>query len=149
MNSVLQRAETSSVVIVDDTEDVRLVVRLTFEARGGFEVVGEAANGRDGVEVVRRTQPDVVLLDLRMPVMSGLDALPRILEACPTARVIVLSGFEADEMAQHALDSGAHGYAQKGTGAADLVAYVVRVLEGPHPTPALGIPRQGGRSSAP
>ena len=147
MRSLLQRAETSSVVIVDDTEDIRMLVRLTLEARGGFEIVGEAANGRDGVEVVRRTQPDLVLLDLRMPVMSGLDALPRILRACPTARVIVLSGFEADVMAQHALDGGAHGYAQKGTRVADLVAYVVRVLDEPNPpsTPALGIPRQGGR----
>ena len=148
MSSLLQGAQTSSVVIVDDTEDIRMLVRLTLEARGGFEVVGEAGNGRDGVEVVRRTQPDVVLLDLRMPVMNGLDALPRILQACPRARVIVLSGFEADVMAQHALDGGAHGYAQKGAGVADLVAYVVRVLDEPHPppTPALGIPRQGRRS---
>ena len=144
MSSLMQRAETVSVVIVDDTPDIRLLVRLTLEARGGFEVVGEAENGLDGVEVVRAAQPDVVLLDLRMPVMNGLEALPRILKACPTARVIVLSGFEADVMAQPALDGGAHGYAQKGAGVADLVEYVVRVLDEPHPppTPALGIPRQ-------
>ncbi len=145
MSAVLQRKGTVSVVIVDDTEDIRMLVRMTLEAWGGFEVVGEADNGLAGVDVVTRTQPDVVLLDLRMPVMNGLDALPRIRRACPDARVIVLSGFDADVMAEHAMDGGAHGYAQKGAGVTDLVRYVVRVLDEPHPppTPALGIPRQG------
>ena len=103
MERLLQRSGTASVVIIDDTDEIRFLVRLSLEAGGDFEVVGEADNGLEGIDVVARTQPDLVLLDLRMPVMSGLEALPRIKRACPSARVVVLSGFEADVMAEHAL----------------------------------------------
>ena len=143
MDALLQRHGTASVVIVDDTDDIRLLVRLSLEAGGVFQVVGEADNGLAGIDVVRRTQPDLVLLDLRMPVMNGLDALPRIRRACPRARIVVLSGFEADAMAEKALEAGADGYAQKGATVSDLVGYALRVLDDPNPPlPTLPFPRQ-------
>jgi len=145
--ALLQRNNTATVVIIDDTDDVRLLVRLALEGGGGFQVVGEADNGLSGIEEVERAQPDLVMLDLRMPVMSGLEALPRIKRACPSARVVVLSGFEADVMAEHALRAGADGYAQKGMSTGDLAEYVSGVLDrsgAPEP-PGLptSIPRQG------
>lgn len=79
------------VVIVDDTADVRLLFELALSTDGRFEVVGSAADGAAGIEVCRAEQPDGVLLDVMMPVMDGLTALPRIREACPAARIVVLS----------------------------------------------------------
>ena len=70
------------VVLVDDTRDLRELMRLAM-VRGGFDVVGEAADGREGIEVCAQQQPDVVLLDLAMPVMDGIEALPGIREHCP------------------------------------------------------------------
>lgn len=106
--------KTVRVVIVDDTADLRELLRHAL-TRGGMTVVGEASDGQEGIDVVRAVQPDVVLLDLSMPVMDGLEALPHIRSAAPDARIIVLSGFEATKMAQRATAIGAHGYVQKGT----------------------------------
>lgn len=104
---------TLRVVIVDDTADLRELLRHAL-IRGGMSVVGEAGDGLAGIEVVRTTQPDVVLLDLSMPVMDGLEALPQIRSLAPDTRIIVLSGFEATQMAERALTIGADGYLQKG-----------------------------------
>lgn len=101
------------VVIVDDTEDLRELLRHAL-TRGGMTVVGEAGDGQQGIEVVRALQPDVVLLDLSMPVMDGLEALPHIRAFAPQTRIIVLSGFEARQMSERALKIGADGYLQKG-----------------------------------
>jgi len=76
------------VVIVDDTEDLRFLLRTAL-TRAGMEVVAEAPDGRLGIDAVRETQPDVVLLDLAMPVMDGRAALPQIRREAPAARIIV------------------------------------------------------------
>ena len=81
------------VLLVDDHAVVRQGLRTFLELQDGgeslpIEIVGEAANGREAIEQARASQPDVVLLDLMMPEMSGLEAAPRILEVCPTARVL-------------------------------------------------------------
>lgn len=103
-----------TVVLVDDSEDLLFLVRTALERSGYFRVVGEAADGKRGVEVVRAEQPDVVLLDIAMPVMDGLQALPLIREACPTATVVMLSGFgDASGMPQRAMSMGANGYIHK------------------------------------
>lgn len=102
-----------SVVVVDDTADARQLLGLAL-ARGGFEVVGEAADGREGIDVVRALQPDVVLLDLAMPVLDGIAALPEIRACVPEATIVVLSGFGAQQMAERATAIGADGYVQKG-----------------------------------
>ena len=106
-------ADPIRVVIIDDTEDLRLLLRLALE-RGGIEVIGEAGDGRAGIEVVRADPPDVVLLDLSMPVMDGLEALPHLRKFAPEARIVVLSGFDATHMAERAVANGADGYLQKG-----------------------------------
>ena len=82
------------VVVIDDTEDIRELLSLAL-TRGGFDIVAEASDGRSGTEEVRRHRPDLVLLDLAMPVMDGIEALPGIRRLVPTATIIVLSGFGA------------------------------------------------------
>ena len=81
---------TKRVLIVDDEPDIRLVVRLFAEANG-HEVVGEAADGREAIEGARQHRPDAIVLDVMMPGMTGLDALPEIREACPDATVVIYS----------------------------------------------------------
>ena len=111
-------------VIVDDTTEVRTVLRQALERDGDIRVVGEAADGVSGVATVRRTQPDVVLLDLSMPVMDGLEALPGIRTVSPGTRIIVLSGSDSATMAERAFDRGAHGYLMKGTSPTGILSYV-------------------------
>lgn len=112
------------VLIVDDAEDLREVLRLFMDRAGGVEVVGEAVDGLDGVEKARALRPDVVILDLAMPRMDGLQALPLIREASPGVRVVVLSGFNDATMADNARQAGADHYVVKGGPLADLAALV-------------------------
>lgn len=110
-------------VIIDDTADLRDLLRLALN-RGGFDVVGEAGDGKAGIDVVRAERPDVVLLDLSMPIMDGLEALPTIRRTCPAAKIVVLSGFGATQMSERALANGADGYVQKGASLDSILAYV-------------------------
>lgn len=103
------------IVIVDDTPEIRLLLRKWIGRLDAFVVVAEAADGRAGVDAVREHEPDIVLLDLAMPVMDGLEALPLIREAAPHSKVIVLSAFESSSMSRVALERGAVAYIQKGT----------------------------------
>ena len=107
------------VVIADDTSDIRALLRMSLEADGRFEVVGEAGDGVETISVVSNTQPDVVVLDLAMPVMDGLQALPEIRRRSD-ARVLVLSGFEATHMSLEATKRGADAYIEKGVGLDEL-----------------------------
>ncbi len=109
------------VVIVDDTPDIRMLTRMALELDSGIRVVAEAGNGREGIAVVASHQPDVVVLDMAMPVMDGLEALPHIRSASPATRVLVVSGFDSVTMATSAVDAGADGYLQKGASPLDLV----------------------------
>jgi DNA-binding NarL/FixJ family response regulator len=113
------------VVLVDDVPELRLLVRLTLEDDPEIEVVGEAANGREGVTVVEATDPDIVLLDLSMPDMDGLEAIPLMREHAPQARLVVLSGHEAGRVSLEALDQGASRYINKAAGL-DQIPRVVR-----------------------
>lgn len=124
MNAAAAVAEDPlRVVVIDDTADLRQLMRIAL-TRGGMEVVGEAGNGIDGIATVRSARPDVVLLDLSMPVMDGLEALPQIRQEVPDATIIVLSGFGASQMAKRALASGADGYIQKGMSLAGILDYI-------------------------
>ena len=102
------------VLIADDVPDLRMLLRLALERSGRFSVVGEAGDGAEAVSLAATCSPDLVVLDLSMPVLDGLEALPMILEGAPDSRVLVLSGFAADKMEAQALERGASAYVEKG-----------------------------------
>jgi DNA-binding NarL/FixJ family response regulator len=104
-----------SVFLVDDVPELRELIRFGMEEDPGFEVVGEAGDGRSAIEGVAKTSPAAVLLDLSMPDMDGLEAIPHLRSAQPSIAIIVLSGFSADRMGKTARDRGADGYVEKGT----------------------------------
>ena len=109
------------VVIVDDTADVRLLFEMALNIDGRFEVVATAADGAEGVEVCRELRPDGVLLDVMMPVMDGLTALPRIRADCPDARIVVLSADDQAEIVDRALAAGADAYVTKSASVDDAI----------------------------
>lgn len=106
------------VLIADDTADVRVLLRASLELDGRFAVVGEAADGAQAVELARSEQPDVIIMDLAMPVFDGLEAIREIRDHRPDAKIVVLSGFDAAHLSREALALGARAYFEKGT---DLV----------------------------
>lgn len=109
------------VLIADDAPDVRMLLRTVIEAEG-FDVVGEARNGVEAVEMAGAEGPDVILLDLSMPVMDGLEAMPAILEAKPATRIIVLSGFVSAEVKDRVSSLGAAACIEKGARLDELLA---------------------------
>jgi DNA-binding NarL/FixJ family response regulator len=115
------------VVLCDDVAALRAIVREVLEDEPDIEVVGEVDNGADGVLLIAQLQPDVVLLDLSMPGMDGLEAIPVIRRSAPDCGIIVFSGFAADRMAARALELGADRYEQKGVALEDLAASVYDV----------------------
>jgi CheY-like chemotaxis protein/anti-sigma regulatory factor (Ser/Thr protein kinase) len=117
------------VVIADDVADLRFLLQRALEASGRFQVVGTAANGRQAVDAATEHQPDLTLLDLSMPVMDGLEALPLIRTSVPECTVVVLSGFDADAMETTARQRGAAGYLVKGVSPKRLVQELLAVLE--------------------
>jgi two-component system, chemotaxis family, chemotaxis protein CheY len=121
-----QRADDVRIVVIDDTSDIRLLL-CTVLNRNGMQVVGEAADGRAGVDLVRAERPDVVLLDLAMPIMDGVEALPLIRQLVPDARIIVFSAF-AGAITEQVLRSGADGFLEKGTPLMSIVACVEELV---------------------
>jgi DNA-binding NarL/FixJ family response regulator len=117
------------VVVADDQDLVRSGLRLVLEARG-CEVVGEAADGREAVDLVREVEPDVVLMDIRMPVLDGIAATARIAAAGLATRVLVLTTYDLDEYVYGALRSGAAGFLLKATPPDRLVAGIETVARG-------------------
>ncbi|HET6165337.1 MAG TPA: response regulator [Marmoricola sp.] len=117
------------VLIVDDAEDIRTLLRLKLGRHEGFEVVGEAVDGVDAVDQARALQPHLVLLDMAMPRMDGLQALPLIREAVPDVRVVVLSGFNQRTLEQEALAAGADRYVVKGGSMRELVDLIEKLLD--------------------
>lgn len=114
-----------SVLIADDVEGIRRLLRIILTMTPEFVVAGEAANGKEAVRLVRELKPDIVLLDLSMPVMDGLESLPRIRYASPGSRVVVLSGFEEERLGQAARSLGAFTYIEKGAPPEEIVARLV------------------------
>jgi DNA-binding NarL/FixJ family response regulator len=119
---VVTRQRPVRAVVIDDTRDIRDLLSIVL-TRSGMEVVGQAGDGQAGIDVVREERPDVVLLDLAMPVMDGIEALPVIRELVPEARIIVLSAFSGP-VREQVLASGADGYLEKGTPLKAIVEYL-------------------------
>ena len=105
--------EPLRVLVCDDSEAFRALLRYTLQEDPGIEVVGEAADGMAAIQAAERLQPDVVLLDLTMPILDGMDAIAAVLERAPGAQVVALSGWGAERMEQAALDQGAIAYLEK------------------------------------
>ena len=110
------------VLIVDDAANLRELLKLLLEIEDDFEVVGTAADGQQAVAAAEALQPDLVLLDLAMPVMDGLQALPQLRALVPAARIVIFSGFEHQALAEEALQAGADAYIEKGTSVTQLVS---------------------------
>jgi PAS domain S-box-containing protein len=127
------------VLVVDDSVDIRAILRINLDIAGAV-VVGEAATGDEAVSLARETQPDVVLLDLAMPGMDGLEALPLVRTAAPMARIIVLSGFAASRMEATALELGATAYVEKGRAVDDVAHVINRVCGSAEAEPGPGRP---------
>jgi DNA-binding NarL/FixJ family response regulator len=117
--------EKIRVLVVDDHTVVRkgLCALLSAE-KYGIEVVGEAADGREAIENARRLQPQVILLDLAMPGMGGLEAIPAIRQIIPEARILVLTSFAEDDQVAAAISSGALGYLRKDASPDELVSTI-------------------------
>ena len=105
---------TITVVIADDEPDVRLLLRLQLEGIAGVEVVGEAGDGIEAIEMAQTLKPDLILLDIAMPRLDGLQAIPRLHEVARGTRIIVFTGFENEAMARQALELCASAVLSKG-----------------------------------
>ncbi len=147
-----------NVLIVDDQALVRAGFEVLVDSAADLAVVGTAADGAEAVELAARTRPDVILMDIRMPVMDGLDATARILAADPATKVLMLTTFDLDEYVFGALRAGASGFLLKDTPPADLLAGI-RVVAGGEALLSPSITRQlieefvrrppAGRAAAP
>ncbi|TFV62069.1 UNVERIFIED_ORG: response regulator transcription factor [Bacillus sp. AZ43] len=118
------------VLLVDDEELVRFGLRTVLEAAEDVEVVGEAGNGADAVTLARELRPDVVLIDIRMPVLDGLGATKQLLALPEPPQVAVLTTFHVDDYVYAALAAGAAGFLLKDTPPRDIVAAVRSIADG-------------------
>ncbi|MBJ8345560.1 response regulator transcription factor [Antrihabitans sp. YC2-6] len=119
-----------TVLVVDDQQLMRMGLRMVLEAHDDITVVGEAANGATAVSEARKLRPDVVLMDVRMPVVDGVAATEQVLELGGPSRVLVMTTFDLDEHALGALRAGASGFLLKDTPPEDLVSAIRSVAAG-------------------
>jgi DNA-binding NarL/FixJ family response regulator len=117
------------VVVVDDQELMRAGFRMVLGAQEDIDLIGEAGDGADAIRLAEQLQPDVVLMDIRMPVLDGVEATKRIVEA-GTSRVLVMTTFDLDEYVYSALQAGASGFLLKDTPPAHLVSALRAVASG-------------------
>jgi DNA-binding NarL/FixJ family response regulator len=118
------------VLLVDDQTLIRQGIRLLLEIETDIQVVGQAADGREAVEQVEALHPDVVLMDVRMPGMDGVEATRQLAVRFPDAKVIILTTFEDDEIVFDALKAGARGYLLKDISSEEMAAAVRKVAAG-------------------
>ncbi|MEA2412500.1 MAG: hypothetical protein QOC77_3061 [Thermoleophilaceae bacterium] len=121
---------TTSILLVDDQELLRMGFRMVLDAQPDFEVAGEAGDGETAIELAERLQPDVVLMDVRMPGVDGVEATRRIVAGGSSSRIIILTTFDLDEHAYAALRAGASGFLLKDAPTADLLSGIRAVASG-------------------
>ncbi len=129
--------EVIRILVVDDHPVVRRGIRSLLAEEEGLEVVGEAANGKEALEQVEKLHPDVILMDLVMPEMSGVEAIQRITADHPEARILVMTSFAADDKVFPSIKAGALGYLLKDSDPEDLLRMIRQVYRGElsiHPT---------------
>ncbi len=118
------------IVLVDDHEVVRLGIKALLEQSSQFEVVGEASNAKEAIEMTGKIRPDIVLMDIRLPGVSGIDACEEITQNYPEVRVVMLTSYAEDEMLFSAIRAGASGYLLKQISSEDLIRSLESVSRG-------------------
>ena len=118
------------ILIIDDQDIVRQGLSVILKHQPGVEVVGAAANGREAVRMVEQTQPDVVLMDLKMPEMNGVQATREITDHFPDIKVVVLTTYDADDWVFDAIKAGARGYLLKDSSSDDIMAAIRGAVAG-------------------
>jgi len=127
--------KTVRVLLCDDHAIIRAGLRLILEQEEEFEIVGEAENGEESIRRAARLHPDLVIMDISMPGMGGLEATPRVLEVAPEARVLILTVHDDEAYFFQALQAGAAGYVLKGASRSELLAAIRLVIHGGVPIP--------------
>jgi len=122
--------EKINIVLADDHVLVRNGLKAMLDSDSGINVVGEASNGLEALETARRLKPDILVLDIRMPEMNGLEAAARIEEYSPTTKPVILSMHDSEEYVMQALDSGAYGYLLKDTDKNEFVKALRQIHAG-------------------
>ncbi len=115
---------TARIVVADDHEVVRRGIRALLESRPGWSVCGEAATGHQAIDQARRLKPDLMIVDISMPEMNGLETIRQIRKTMPQIEILVLTMHESEQMMREALAAGARGYLSKAEAARDLLAAV-------------------------
>lgn len=118
------------IVLVDDHEVVRLGLKSLLEHHDAFEVIGEASSAKEALELVARLHPDIVLMDIRLPGTSGIEACEEITNQHPNSKVVMLTSYAEDEMLFSAIRAGASGYILKQIGGDDLIRAIEAVGRG-------------------
>jgi DNA-binding NarL/FixJ family response regulator len=122
--------QSSQILVVEDHEAFRQFIRLALQQRAEFQIVGEASNGLEAVQKAQELQPDVVLLDIGLPTLNGLEAGRRIREVSPNSRILFLTQESSCDIVEEALNLGARGYVLKARGQNDLLPAIDALLEG-------------------
>lgn len=122
--------ETLRILVADDHEIVREGLRTILARHPGWIVCGEASTGRQAIAEAIRLEPDVILMDISMPELNGLDATPKILERLPNAAILILSAHDSERLIRQMLSSGARGYMLKTDAGRDLTAAVEAISQG-------------------
>ena len=126
-NPVESARSTSRVVIADDNDSIRVLLRVLIEIDDRLRLVGEATDGRQTLELVEAEQPDILLLDLSMPGLDGLQVLSELRQRKPTPRVLVYSGFSGPDIREAALRAGADDFLLKGAEPNEIVDRLARL----------------------
>ena len=139
MTEAPEETRTLRIVVAEDNRDVQAMIEMTLEL-GGFTVVGQAYDGREALELVRELQPDILLLDLHMPDVGGLEVIPEVEAIAPRCKVVVHSAIGAMFVTDSALKAGATAYIEKGVSPRSIVAHLNRVAEAGHARPVRPYP---------
>ena len=123
---MIRASKKLRILIADDHELVRRGIRGLLRAQRGWKVAGEAANGLEAVEKARKLKPDVIILDIAMPILDGLEATRQIREAAPNTEILILTMHESNQMVRRVLEAGARGYVLK----SDLAGHLVKAVKG-------------------
>ncbi len=128
-SSVAEHHQRQQILIADDHEMVRRGVRNTLQSEPDLEICCEAVDGQDAVDKASKFRPDLVILDINMPVLNGLVAVRQILRHCPTTKIVIFSVHDSEQPRQEARAAGAHGFVSKGEDSRELVRVVRHVLK--------------------